>query len=151
MRTFRDFIRISDELYEQTYSRNRIFRAVEYKERYIYNQLLKVLIYDTFYRNEERLKDVDFWLMGIQIRKSKSSWLGKDEFFSILYAGEEEDFDYKQEKKRFDIKYDSLPVSELTPKEVKERLDNIYDRLCKELASKTFESVRVYPELRDRF
>ena len=87
MSTFRDFTRISDELYEQTYSRNRIFRAVEYKERYIYNQLLKVLIYDTFYRNEERLKDVDFWLMDIQIRKSKSSWLSKDELFSILYAG----------------------------------------------------------------
>ena len=151
MRTFRDFTRISDEQYEQTYRRSRIFRAVEYKERQIYDHLLKVLIYDTFYRNEERLKDVDFWLMDIQIRKSKSSWLGKDEFFSILYAGEEEDFDYKQEKKRFDIKYDSLPVSELTPEEVKERLDNIYDRLCKELASKTFESVRVYPELRDRF
>ena len=151
MRTFRDFIRISDELYEQTFSKNRIFRAVEYKERQIYDHLLKVLIYDTFYRNEKRLKDVDFWLMDIQIRKPKSSWLDKDEFFSILYAGEEEDFDYKQEKKRFDIKYDSLPVSELTPEEVKERLDNIYDRLCKELASKTFESVRVYPELRDRF
>ena len=103
MSTFRDFTRISDELYEQTYSRNRIFRAVEYKERYIYNQLLKVLIYDTFYRNEERLKDVNFWLMDIQIRKSKLSWLSKDELFSILYAGEEEDFDYEQEKKKFDI------------------------------------------------
>ena len=45
MSTFRDFTRISDELYEQTYSRNRIFRAVEYKERYIYNQLLKVQSY----------------------------------------------------------------------------------------------------------
>ena len=151
MRTFRDFIRISDELYEQTYSSCRIFRAVEYKGRQIYNHLLKVLIYDTFYRNEERLKDVDFWLMDIQIRKPKSSWLGKDEFFSILYAGEEEDFDYEQEKKKFDIKYEGLPVSDLSPNEIKERLDNIYDRLCKELASKTFESVRLYPELRDRF
>ena len=151
MRTFRDFTRISDELYEQTYSSSRIFRAVEYKERYIYNHLLKVLIYDTFYRNEERLKDVDFWLMDIQIRKPKPSWLSKDEFFSILYAGEEEDFDYEQEKKKFDIKYEGLSVSDLSPKEIKECLDNIYDRLCKELASKIFESVRLYPELRDRF
>ena len=151
MRTFRDFIRISDELYEQTFSRNRIFREVEYKERQIYNHLLKVLIYDASERNEEYLKDVDFWLIGIQMRKPKPSWLGKDEFFSILYAGEEEDFDYEQEKKKFDIKYEGLPVSELTPKEIKERLDNIYDRLCKELASKTFESVRLYPELQDRF
>ena len=56
---------------------------------------------------------------------------------------------YTQEK--FDIKYEGLPVSDLSPKEIKERLDNIYDRLCKELASKTFESVRAYPELQDRF
>ena len=151
MRTFRDFIRISDELYEQTYSSCRIFRAVEYKGRQIYNHLLKVLIYDDDYNNEKRLKDVDFWLIDIQMRKPRSSWLSKDEFFSILYAGEEEDFDYKQEKKRFDIKYDGLSVSGLSPKEIKERLDNIYDRLCRELASKIFESVRLYPELQDRF
>ena len=29
MRTFRDFIRMSDELYEQAYSRDDIFRAAE--------------------------------------------------------------------------------------------------------------------------
>ena len=151
MRTFRDFIRMSDELYEQAYNRDDIFRAVEGFRDQIYYHLLKTLIYDDDYNNEKHLKDVDTWISTIQKKKSKSSWLGKDEFFSILYAGEEEDFDYKQEKKRLDIRYDSLPVSELTPEEVKERLDNIYDRLCKELASKTFESVRVYPELRDRF
>ena len=151
MRTFRDFIRVGDEWYKQAFSGNRIFRVVEGFRDQIYYHLLKTLIYDDDYNNEEHLKDVDTWILTIQKKKSKSSWLSKDEFFSILYAGEEEDFDYKQEKKRFDIKYDSLPVSELTPKEVKERLDNIYDRLCKELASKTFESIRVYPELQDRF
>ena len=151
MRTFRDFIRMSDELYEQAFNRDDIFRTVEGFRDQIYYHLLKTLIYDDDYNNEKHLKDVDTWVATIQKKKSKSSWLDKDEFFSILYAGEEEDFDYKQEKKRFDIKYDSLPVSDLSPKEVKERLDNIYDRLCKELASKTFESVRLYPELQDRF
>ena len=142
---------MSDELYEQAFNRDDIFRTVEGFRDQIYYHLLKTLIYDDDYNNEKHLKDVDTWVATIQKKKSKSSWLDKDEFFSILYAGEEEDFDYKQEKKRFDIKYDSLPVSDLSPKEVKERLDNIYDRLCKELASKTFESVRLYPELQDRF
>lgn len=151
MRTFRDFIRMSDELYEQAYSGNDIFRTVEGLRDQIYDHLLKTLIYDDDYNNEKHLKDVDTWVATIQKKKSKSSWLSKDEFFSILYAGEEEDFDYKQEKKRFDIKYDGLSVSDLSPKEIKERLDNIYDRLCRELASRTFESVRSYPELQDRF
>ena len=151
MRTFRDFIRMSDELYEQAYSRNDIFRTVEGLRDQIYDHLLKTLIYDDDYNNEKHLKDVDTWVATIQKKKPKSSWLSKDEFFSILYAGEEEDFDYKQEKKRFDIKYDSLPVSDLSPKEIKERLDNIYNRLCRELTSKTFESIRLYPELQDRF
>ena len=151
MQSFLDYVRLSDELYEQAYSRSRIFRETESKERQIYNHLLKVLFYNDSYNNEKHLKDIETWLRDIQSMNTKSSWLGKDEFFSILYAGEEEDFDYEQEKKKFDIKYEGLPVSELTPKEVKERLDNIYDRLCKELAPKTFESVRVYPELQDRF
>ena len=151
MSTFRDFTRISDKLYEQTYSRNRIFRAVEYKERYIYDHLLKVLFYNDPYNNEKYLKDIETWMLDIQLMNTKSSWLTKDMFFSILYAGIEEDFDYRAEKQKLDIHYGNLQGSKLSSDEVKLRLDNIYDRLCKELASKTFESVRLYPELQDRF
>ena len=59
MSTFRDFTRISDELYEQTYSRNRIFRETESKERQIYSHLLKVLFYNDPYNNEKHLKDIE--------------------------------------------------------------------------------------------
>ena len=151
MQSFLDYVRLSDELYEQAYSRSKIFRETESKERQIYNHLLKVLFYNDTYNNEKHLKDIETWLRDIQSMNTKSAWLTKDMFFSILYAGIEEDFDYKTEKQKLDFDYGNLQGSKLSSEEVKERLDNIYDRLCKELASKTFESVRVYPELRDRF
>ena len=84
MRTFRDFTRISDELYEQAYSRNRIFRETESKERQIYNHLLKVLFYNDSFNNEKHLKDIETWLRDIQSMNTKSAWLTKDMFFSIL-------------------------------------------------------------------
>ena len=151
MKSFLDYIRMSDELYEQAYSRSKIFRETESKERQIYNHLLKVLFYNDPYNNEKHLKDIETWLRDIQSMNTKSAWLTKDMFFSILYAGIEEDFDYKVEKQKLDFDYGNLQGSKLSSDEVKERLDNIYDRLCKELASKTFESVRLYPELQDRF
>ena len=151
MQSFLDYIRMSDELYEQAYSRSKIFRETESKERQIYNHLLKVLFYNDPYNNEKHLKDIETWLRDIQSMNTKSAWLTKDMFFSILYAGIEEDFDYKVEKQKLDFDYGNLQGSKLSSDEVKERLDNIYDRLCKELASKTFESVRLYPELQDRF
>ena len=151
MQSFLDYVRLSDELYEQAYSRSKIFRETESKERQIYNHLLKVLFYNDTYNNEKHLKDIETWLRDIQSMNTKSAWLTKDMFFSILYAGIEEDFDYKTEKQKLDFDYGNLQGSKLSSEEVKERLDNIYDRLCKELASKTFESVRLYPELRDRF
>ena len=145
MQSFLDYVRLSDELYEQAYSRSKIFRETESKERQIYNHLLKVLFYNDTYNNEKHLKDIETWLRDIQSMNTKSAWLTKDMFFSILYAGIEEDFDYKTEKQKLDFDYGNLQGSKLSSEEVKERLDNIYDRLCKELASKTFESVRVYP------
>ena len=151
MQTFLDYVRLSDELYEQAYSRSKIFRETESKERQIYNHLLKVLFYNDPYNNEKHLKDIETWIIDIQLMNTKSSWLTKDMFFSILYAGIEEDFDYRAEKQKLDIHYGNLQGSKLSSDEVKLRLDKIYDRLCKELASKTFESIRVYPELRDRF
>ena len=33
MKSFLDYVRLSDELYEQAYSRNTIFREVESKEK----------------------------------------------------------------------------------------------------------------------
>ena len=52
VQSFLDYVRLSDELYEQAYNRNKIFREVESKERQIYNHLLKVLFYDDYYNNE---------------------------------------------------------------------------------------------------
>ena len=111
MKSFLDYVRLSDELYEQAYSRNKIFREVESKERQIYNHLLKVLFYNDSFNNEKHLKDIETWLRDIQSMNTKSSWLTKDMFFSILYASIEEDFDYKKEKQKLDINYGSLQKS----------------------------------------
>ena len=151
MQSFLDYVRMSDELYEQAYKRDKIFREVESKERQIYNHLLKVLFYNDPYNNEKHLKDIETWLIDIQLMKTKLAWLTKDMFFSILYAGIEEDFDYKAEKRKLDINYGSLQKSKLSPSEIKLRLDKIYDRICRELATKSFKEIRSYPELRDRF
>ena len=151
MKSFLDYARMSDELYEQAYNRNKIFREVESKERQIYNHLLKVLFYNDSYNNEKHLKNIETWLRDIQTIKSKSAWLTKDMFFSILYAGIEEDFDYKTEKQKLDFNYGNLQKSKLSPNEIKLRLDKIYDRICKELATKSFKEIRSYPELKDRF
>ena len=151
MQSFLDYVRMSDELYEQAYKRDKIFREVESKERQIYNHLLKVLFYNDPYNNEKHLKDIETWLIDIQLMKTKSAWLTKDMFFSILYAGIEEDFDYKAEKRKLDIHYGSLQKSKLSPSEIKLRLDKIYDRICRELATKSFKEIRSYPEPRDRF
>lgn len=151
MKSFLDYVRMSDELYEQAYNRNKIFREAESKERQIYNHLLKVLIYNDPYNNEKHLKDIETWLIDIQLMKTKSAWLTKDMFFSILYAGIEEDFDFTKEKQKLDIKYGSLQRSKLSPSEIKLRLDKIYDRICRELATKSFKEIRSYPELKDRF
>lgn len=131
MQSFLDYVRMSDELYEQAYSRNRIFREAESKERQIYNHLLKVLFYNYPYNNEKHLKDIETWLRDIQSIKTKSAWLTKDMFFSILYG--------------------KLQQSKLSPSEIKLRLDKIYDRICRELSTKSFKEIRSYPELRDRF
>ena len=72
-------------------------------------------------------------------------------FFRILYAGIEEDFDYKVEKQKLDFNYAKLQQSKLSPSEIKLRLDKIYDRICRELSTKSFKSIRNYPELKDRF
>ena len=151
MKSFLDYVRMSDELYEEIYRKNRIFREVESKERQIYNHLLKVLFYNDSYNNEKHLKDIETWLRDIQSMNTKSAWLTKDMFFSILYAGIEEDFDYKAEKQKLDFDYGNLQGSKLSSDEVKLRLDKIYDRLCKELAAKSFKEIRSYPELQDRF
>ena len=151
MQSFLDYVRMSDELYEQAYKRDKIFREVESKERQIYNHLLKVLFYNDPYNNEKHLKDIETWLIDIQLMKTKSAWLTKDMFFSILYAGIEEDVDYKAEKRKLDIHYGSLQKSKLSPSEIKLRLDKIYDRICRELATKSFKEIRSYSELRDRF
>ena len=58
MKSFLDYVRMSDELYEEIYRKNRIFREVESKERQIYNHLLKVLFYNDSYNNEKHLKDI---------------------------------------------------------------------------------------------
>ena len=151
MKSFLDYIRMSDELYEQAYKRDKIFREVESKERQIYNHLLKVLFYNDPYNNEKHLKDIETWLIDIQLMKTKSAWLTKDMFFSVLYAGIEEDFDYKAEKQKLDFNYGKLQQSKLSPSEIKLRLDKIYDRICRELSTKSFKEIRSYPELRDRF
>ena len=151
MQTFLDYVRLSDELYEQAYSRSKIFRETESKERQIYNHLLKVLFYNDSFNNEKHLKDIETWIRDIQSMNTKSSWLTKDMFFSILYASIEEDFDFTKERQRLDFDYGSLQGSKLSPDEIKLRLDNIYDRLCKELATKSFREIRTYPELQDRF
>ena len=151
MQTFLDYVRLSDELYEQAYSRSKIFREVESKERQIYNHLLKVLFYNDSFNNEKHLKDIETWIRDIQSMNTKSSWLTKDMFFSILYASIEEDFDYKTEKQKLDFDYGNLQGSKLSSDEVKLRLDKIYDRICRELATKSFKEIRSYPELQDRF
>ena len=151
MQSFLDYVRLSDELYEQAYSRSKIFRETESKERQIYSHLLKVLFYNDPYNNEKHLRDIETWLRDIQSMNTKSAWLTKDMFFSILYAGIEEDFDYKTEKQKLDFDYGNLQKSELSPSEIKLRLDKIYDRICKELATKSFKGIRNYPELQDRF
>ena len=151
MQTFLDYVRLSDELYEQAYSRSKIFRETESKERQIYNHLLKVLFYNDSYNNEKHLKDIEIWLRDIQSMNTKSAWLTKDMFFSILYASIEEDFDYKTEKQKLDFDYGNLQGSKLSPDEIKLRLDKIYDRICRELATKSFKGIRNYPELQDRF
>ena len=151
MQSSLDYVRMSDELYEQAYNRNKIFREVESKERQIYNHLLKVLFYNDYYNNEKHLKDIETWILDIQLMNTKSSWLTKDMFFSILYASIEEDFDYKTEKQKLDFNYGNLQKSKLSPNEIKLRLDKIYDRICKELATKSFKDIRSYPELKDRF
>ena len=151
MQSFLDYVRLSDELYEQAYSRNKIFRETESKERQIYNHLLKVLFYNDSYNNEKHLKDIETWLRDIQSMNTKSSWLTKDMFFSILYAGIEEDFNYTKERQRLDLDYGNLQSSKLSPDEIKLRLDRIYDRICKELATKSFKEIRSYLELQDRF
>ena len=151
MQSFLDYVRLSDELYEQAYSRSKIFRETESKERQIYSHLLKVLFYNDSYNNEKHLKDIETWLRDIQSMNTKSAWLTKDMFFSILYAGIEEDFDYKAEKQKLDFDYGNLQGSRLSPDEIKLRLDKIYDRVCKELATKSFREIRNYPELQDRF
>ena len=151
MKSFLDHIRLSDDLYEQAYSRNKIFREVESKERQIYNHLLKVLFYNDYFNNEKHLKDIETWLRDIQSMNSKSSWLTKDMFFSILYSDIEEDFDFTKEKQKLDIHYGSLQSSKLSPSEIKHRLDKIYDRICRELTKKSFKDIRSYPELQDRF
>ena len=151
MQSFLDYVRLSDELYEQAYSRSKIFRETESKERQIYSHLLKVLFYNDSYNNEKHLKDIETWLRDIQSMNTKSAWLTKDMFFSILYAGIEEDFDYKTEKQKLDFDYGNLQVSRLSPDEIKLRLDKVYDRICKELATKSFKGIRNYPELQDRF
>ena len=150
MKSFLDYMRLSDELYEQAYSRSKIFRETESKERQIYSHLLKVLFYNDPYNNEKHLKDIETWIRDIQSIKSKSSWLTKDMFFSVLYAGIEEDFDYKAEKQKLDFNYGTLQQSKLSPSEIKHRLDKIYDRICRELATKSFKEIRSYPELKDR-
>ena len=151
MQSFLDYVRLSDELYEQAYSRSKIFRETESKERQIYNHLLKVLFYNDPYNNEKHLKDIETWLRDIQSMNTKSAWLTKDMFFSILYAGIEEDFDYKAEKQKLDFDYGNLQKSKLSPNEIKLRLDKIYDRICRELTTKSFKKIRDYPELKDRF
>ena len=151
MKSFLDYVRMSDELYEQAYKRDKIFSEVESKERQIYTHLLTVLFYNDPYNNEKHLKDIETWLIDIQLMKTKSAWLTKDMFFSVLYAGIEEDFDYKAEKQKLDIHYGSLQKSKLSPSEIKLRLDKIYDRICRELTTKSFKKIRDYPELKDRF
>ena len=109
------------------------------------------MFYNDSFNNEKHLKDIEIWLRDIQSMNTKSSWLTKDMFFSILYAGIEEDFDYKVEKQKLDFDYGNLQGSKLSPSEIKLRLDKIYDRICKELAAKSFKGIRNYPELQDRF
>lgn len=151
MQSFQDNVRMSDELYEQAYNRNKIFREVERKERQIYNHLLKVLFYNDYENNEEYLKDIETWIRDIQSMNSKYPWPTKDMFYSILYADIEENFDYMGEKQKLDIKYGHLQHTILPPSKIKIRLDEIYDRICRELSRKSFKEIRSYPELRDRF
>ena len=43
--TFKEYIRLSDELYAQAFKRHEIFREAENKRAQIYYHLLKVLFY----------------------------------------------------------------------------------------------------------
>ena len=80
------------------------FERLRNKRAQIYYHLLKVLFYNDPYNNLKHCKDIDVWILSIQRMKSKSSWLSKDVFFSVLYSGYEEDFSYTEEKKILDIK-----------------------------------------------
>ena len=149
--TFREYIRLSDELYEQAFKRDEIFREAENKRAQIYYHLLKVLFYNDPYNNLKHCKDIGVWILSIQRMKSKSSWLSKDVFFSVLYSGYEEDFNYTEEKDILDVKYQELALSGLSPKEIKSRLDSIYDKICKELSTKSFKTIRKYKDIQNRF
>lgn len=143
MKTFKRY------LSEQAFKRDEILKEAENKRAQIYYHLLKVLFYNDSY-NLKHCKDIDVWILSIQRMKSKSSWITKDIFFRVLYSGYEEDFDYKEEKDILDVKYQELSLSGLSPEEIKSRLDKIYDRICSELETKTFKTIREYEEIRDR-
>ena len=143
MKTFKNYLN------EQAFKRDEILKEAENKRAQIYYHLLKVLFYND-YNNLKHCKDVDVWILSIQRMKSKSSWITKDIFFSVLYSGYEEDFDYREEKDILDVKYQELSLSGLSPEEIKSRLDAIYDRICSELETKTFKSIREYKEIQDR-
>lgn len=144
MKTFKRY------LSEQAFKRDEILKEAENKRAQIYHHLLKVLFYNDPYNNLKHCKDIDVWILSIQRMKSKSSWITKDEFFRVLYSGYEEDFDYREEKDILDVKYQELSLSGLSSEEIKSRLDNIYDRICRELEVKTFKSIREYEEIQDR-
>lgn len=144
------YIKNKEYFYEQAFKRDEILREIENKRTQIYYHLLKVLFYNDDYNNLKHCKDIDVWILSIQRMKSKSSWLTKDMFFSVLYSGYEEDFNYKEEKEILDVKYQELNLSGLSPKEIKSRLDNIYGKICKELESKSFKTIRNYEEIQDR-
>lgn len=144
MKTFKRY------LSEQAFKRDEILKEAKNKRAQIYYHLLKVLFYNDPYNNLKHCKDIDVWILSIQRMKSKSSWITKDEFFRVLYSGYEEDFDYREEKDILDVKYQELSLSGLSSEEIKSRLDNIYDRICRELEVKTFKSIREYEEIQDR-
>ena len=144
MKTFKNYLN------EQAFKRADILKEAENKRAQIYYHLLKVLFYNDDYNNLKHCKDIDVWILSIQRMKSKSSWITKDIFFSVLYSGYEEDFDYREEKDILDVKYQELPLSGLSSEEIKSRLDAIYDRICSELETKTFRSIREYEEIKDR-
>ena len=108
------------------------------------------MFYNDSYNNLKHCKDIDVWILSIQRIKSTSSWITKDTFFRVLYSGYEEDFDYREEKNILDVKYQELSLSGLSSEEIKSRLDKIYNRICSELKTKTFKTIREYEEIQDR-